>query len=108
MSRRYTVDFALCPGLSHIRAALEQHDIADTHLRSRIESIGQHHLGTPVIVDVPAVGVQRSRHIRREHVPCPSGILEPRQFRRLFVDGDHVFLPVAAEIDRDQLIAKLQ
>ena len=72
---RHAIDFAGCPRLAHIRAALQQIDIADAPLRTRLEPVRQDHFGNPVAVDIPTIGVQLPRHIHRQHVPVPGGML---------------------------------
>ncbi len=106
--RGHAVDFARRPGLSHIRAVREQGHIPHTLFRARVELVGQYQFGASVPIDVPPVGVERARHAGCQHMPLPGRVFVPREFRRLFVDGHHVFPAVTREIDRQQLITQLQ
>jgi len=107
---RHTVDLARCPRLSHVLAALEQVDVADAPLGTRFEPVRQDRFGNSVAVDIPTSGVQWPRHICRQHMPVPRGmlILVPSEFRGPLVDGDHVPPPVAVQVGGDKLIAELQ
>ena len=96
--RRHPVDFAGRPRLSHVRPGGQQHDIAHTPCRMRIEPVGQGNLRSVVAVDVPTIGIERPGHVRRQHVPRPRRVLEPRQFGRPFIDRDQVLLSIGVQV----------
>ena len=88
--------------------ALEQQDIAGALLRIGLEVVRHRDLRLPVAIPIPHLEIDRPRHVRRQHMPLPRRILEPRQFRRPLVDHDDVGLAVDVQIGHHELVAHLQ
>ena len=107
MRRRHAVNLAPGPRLAHILAVGQQHDIAHALVGAGFKPICQDNLGNPVAINIPAGGIQWPRHIRCQDMPFPGRILKPSDLRGPLIHGEEVFLPIAVQVHRDQLVTEL-